>query len=262
VTGWGNTAWFASVSYTTAEMGIHVDERVVRSYYGADEKLRAADTRRCISTYTPPQSGLGHEQPQRSYCLGTGLLTNETAGAFEWYRYDALGRRILVRARRDHSCTSFECNNTITRFVWDGDQILAEIRGDGTEQWTSAELENDKPVAGEQFGRVLYIHGGGIEAPLAIIRMGDTDVGEAILPIANWRGTFVTSTDVNGRKLCPPPTTGYPCIVTWAGAYGSMFYTRGLATERIAWWEPVGEPGRRATATATRASARPTDSGA
>jgi RHS repeat-associated protein len=143
---------------------------------------------------------------------------------------------LLVRARRDHACTSAECNSTITRFVWDGDQILAEIRGDASEQWMSTELENDKPVAGGQYGRVLYVHAGGIDAPLAIIRMGDTDVGEAILPIANWRGTFVTGTDVTGRKLCDAPAAGNPCEVTWPGGYSSAFYTRGLPLARVQWW--------------------------
>jgi len=54
------------------------------------------------------------------------------AGVYEEYWYDPLGRRILVRARQDANCT-LDCQSSITRTIWDGDQILWEIRTQGSD---------------------------------------------------------------------------------------------------------------------------------
>ena len=57
---------------------------------------------------------------------------------FEEYRYDALGRRVLVRSRRRSVCANMEstygleCGAYIERVIWDGDQVLIEDRVDGS----------------------------------------------------------------------------------------------------------------------------------
>jgi RHS repeat-associated protein len=141
------------------------------TYYGADDRIMASDARwaavRLAYTSHPYDS----------------LQT-----AFEEYRYDALGRRVEVRARK--YCASgmgMICRTgTIRRTVWDGDQELHEITMPGDDGVSAAELENDTlavtrsfPYAsggsGDQdprhlFGRELYVFGQSIDAPVAIIR--------------------------------------------------------------------------------------------
>ncbi|WP_420129146.1 hypothetical protein, partial [Longimicrobium sp.] len=73
-----------------------------RSYYGADNKLRA-------------QQGYNE----------TGInFQGERRGYFSEYRYDALGRRVLVRTRRDGLChassansSTVDCTSGIERYV-------------------------------------------------------------------------------------------------------------------------------------------------
>ena len=52
-----------------------------------------------------------------------------------------------------------------------------------------------------QNGRVLYVHGGGIDQPLGLVRMDysfDFPDPTLIVPHANWRGTYETSTFSDG----------------------------------------------------------------
>lgn len=96
------------------------------AYYAADGKIRASDTR----TVADPNVAFG------SFFTTT----------FEEYRYDALGRRIWVRARRfcefDPMQYHAECNlDKVMRTVWDGDDELYEIQMPG--QDGSPYLEND-----------------------------------------------------------------------------------------------------------------------
>src|SRR3712207_5932341 len=88
------------------------------SYYGPDGKLRAV---------------------QRHVQLSGGAK-----GTWEEYRYDALGRRVMVVARPGGSrhpgcdtlglqlcaglCTIGDCTSKVTTVVWDGDQVLREER--------------------------------------------------------------------------------------------------------------------------------------
>ncbi len=143
------------------------------SFYGADGKLRAADFRTLNNS--------GNIDPDYAPYIST----------FEEYRYDALGRRIWVRARRwcedEQNGPNAECRiSKLRRTIWDGTQELWEIQMPG--QDTSSYLENDTgPVTlglvgfapridqGPYFGRVAYTHGLGVDQPLSLIRMGYTD---------------------------------------------------------------------------------------
>lgn len=168
------------------------------SWYGADGQLRAAEFR------SFPKS------------LNGGAEAYTTV--FEQYRYDALGRRVLVRTRKDcklgeMSPVSWCSLGTIRRTVWDGQAELYEIQMLGNEAHLTDgfALENDtlpwSPITtsyptvwdgDRMFGRVAYTYGGDLDRPLSMVRIayGDTVWNGpfhwwpafAIVPHWNWRG--------------------------------------------------------------------------
>jgi len=156
------------------------------SYYDAAGRLRVQDRRACLSD-------------NGSTCSNVTLPEYNARGAFEEYRYDALGRRILVRTRTETYC-GLKCRNAITRVVWDGDQILYEISSPGATSATVAEVEQDTAQVNQQdagdyepYGRVVYTHGAGLDAPLGLLRMNFSNLFPAptlVLPLANWKGQY------------------------------------------------------------------------
>jgi RHS repeat-associated protein len=111
----------------------------------------------------------------------------------ETYRYDPLGRRVWKEMIRDtaqsvcvfHDASS-GCRNEVTRTVWDGANILYDVRmladttGDGSEGY---------PAASTFTGSVGYTHAGGIDVPLDLWK--GTSV---VVPYADWRGTYDVGT--------------------------------------------------------------------
>ena len=164
-----------------------------RSYYDADERLRV------FQQYDTDYSG------------------NKGSGVWEEYRYDPLGRRVLVRTRRENPLCYGDpktCISSVTRFVWSGDQILWELK------------DASGSYAADAGGRVSYVHaGGGIDRPLAIWKQG---VG-TLVTHQNWRGQFAMGTFTSGA---PSDCQQYPpsgCVpVNWPG-WGTT-----------AWHEKVG----------------------
>jgi len=141
----------------------------------------------------------------------------------ETYRYDALGRRVWVRMARDSVCHNLGtpeqlsgCANTITRTVWDGDQILYEIRSPSGDGVSATTMESDA-ATGDYVGVVGYVHGLGIDAPLAL----DKD-GEVVLPIADWRGGFAMG--VCGMAACASTHVKFPAR-TLLGPAATFTYT-------------------------------------
>ena len=118
---------------------------------------------------------------------------------WEEYRYDPLGRRVLVNTRTKDLCTvpnMFRCGAATTRMVWAGDQLLWEIR-------RSSESPGENITSGGSYGTVSYTHAGGIDRPLVITK---DDV--SILPHQNWRGQFSSGTRPDGsRSDCPAGVT-------------------------------------------------------
>jgi len=117
---------------------------------------------------------------------------------------------------------SFRCDNTTRRTIYDGDQVLAELRypNSAGEQDTGPDSANAAAIAAKadrpytwqnheygaantsdwaQNGRVLYMHAGGIDRPLGLIRMDyshDFPEPVTIVPHASWRGTYEQATIV------------------------------------------------------------------
>jgi hypothetical protein len=77
----------------------------------------------------------------------------------------------------------YDCADVVERTIWDGDQILWEVRvADRDFQ------ENDAPQ-GPRAGRVGYTHGPGIDAPLSFVRAGlDADPPHTVIVHLSWRG--------------------------------------------------------------------------
>ena len=149
--GFMTADWWQRKETLCPQSLIYLDALVRNArYYDAESRLRVADN--------------------RSLRNGPDRIGSDPPG-FEEYRYDALGRRILRRARN----TPNETRDLVQRFVWDGNQLVAEIQYPGGSSRTNSELEQDTTTLtsnGDYFGRVLYLHGEGIDQALSITRIG------------------------------------------------------------------------------------------
>lgn len=189
------------VSYPGISYNLRTDTGLLEEraafYYGVDGRLRVVDRRSCVLGYSM-QPGASSSTPR---CFPA---YSKDRGAFEEHRYDALGRRILVRTRQEKEGCADRCNNSATRFVWDGAQILYEMRALGHTGFGAA-LEQDTgrvdPKARGRDGRVAYTHGLGIDRPLAIYRM-DYDTlfpgPLGVYPHTDWRGLYDSGTFESG----------------------------------------------------------------
>jgi RHS repeat-associated protein len=189
--------------------GLKVDRA---SFYGADGQLRAVDYR------TTP--ALGDFQKD-----------------FEEYRYDALGRRVLVRARRSCYYNAACSWSYVRRTVWAGEQELYEIQmpDDSVTVVAGTPLrENDSaavphlPLTDQSdpntfYGRVAYTYGLATDQPLGITRLGYADSAGTwtkpftVVPLWTMRGYADTSYFAEtGSTNC----VGGRCVaVTYPAAY-------------------------------------------
>ena len=107
-----------------------------------------------------------------------GTVSN---GAYEEYRYDALGRRVLMRTRKTTTpppgggtlaalCTIGPYASAISRWVWDGAQLLGETRAPGQDGLSAGALDQlfGSPP---HYGVVGYVHhhAGGWDEPKALM---------------------------------------------------------------------------------------------
>lgn len=224
----GNTRFSYRVVFPNVPSAMREDRA---SYYGADGRLRAADFRQLLNT--PNNAG-------------------PTVMAFEEYRYDALGRRVVVRARRQCDFVSDrpkrQCNlDLVRRTVWDGTQELAEIQmPNGAVNGQVNQTERDTgfvaipPFTLTQdpqyfdpnpyFGRVLYTHGLALDRPLSITRVEYTDDPQAtsgsggqgpsrwaplsIVPVWNDRGQadLFYFADTNSAPYCRTVSGNQRCV--------------------------------------------------
>lgn len=142
--------------------------------YGVDNKLRYA---------------------QKTWYTSDGPQT-----VFSEYRYDALGRRVLGRTRRHTPCTlsEWKCLSTIDRYVWDGDQLVAEFRDPGSNDQPEENL-NASGTFGNFTGMVRYTHAGGIDEPLAV--WGGSSAPYGVVPHLSWRGNYEAGSDIQTGAL-------------------------------------------------------------
>ena len=206
------------------------------SYYGSDGKLHAADHRNF---------------------LPTGASTLDAV--FEEYRYDALGRRVLVYTH--HFCSgnvgddNFLCGPLwVKRTVWDGMAELGEIQMPGDS--TNVELDHGVPTgvptpqqpAGYGFyldlypfyGEVLYAYGPqGLDRPQSLTRASFTTAttdssgsnlavpwtipAYDIVPFWDWHGDAVFGNFAPITRPCEADSNGtFHCaLADWPGlAFG------------------------------------------
>ena len=156
---------------------------------------------------------------QRYAQNGTGVSAIRT-GTWEEIRYDALGRRILTRARRDSSAlcagTNVVCESYVERTIWDGDDILFELRAKGEDSISTIHLDNHFST-GYDRGKVGYVHAGSIDKPIFTM--------DGRVAHYNWRGLPEASSWTNGANAdCTLIGDGSPCTkVNWPGATGVYF---------------------------------------
>ena len=143
-------------------------------------------------------------------------------GAWEEYRYDALGRRVLTKVRRPNSgqplagtnalCTATAgdvCSSYTERVWWAGDAILREAR------------TADSPANPTNSGEVAYVHAPGvrgIDAPVAV-RMG----GVVRVLSTDWRGLGETSLFPNGAPADNTLSGGPAITLAWPSGRGAYF---------------------------------------
>ncbi|MEM7414549.1 MAG: RHS repeat-associated core domain-containing protein [Gemmatimonadota bacterium] len=168
------------------------------SIYSADNKLMFHQVNRDSIDYTH---------------IASGEIEGDW-GVFEEYWYDGLGRRILKRSRQDSPiCTVTDrCYSSIERFVWDGEQILWELRLSG-----SSDIKNPSPSS--YTGEIGYVHGAGIDAPLGMMRNGT-----AHMMHSTNRGLYAFSTNSSGGFTTCVPNNHIGCdYFPWPGGSFSAY---------------------------------------
>lgn len=143
----------------------------------------------------------------------------ESKGVFEEYRYGPLGRRVVLRSRKDGLSNEVGKVSYIQRFIWAGDQLSGEVRAKGGNSATVSEMESDYP-SGRQYGRVGYVHAGGIDQPISIFRGGHPNSGLTyVVPHVNWRGMFDFGTTPSGAEC----TNSNCAIIIWPGDHRGVY---------------------------------------
>ena len=135
-----------------------------------------------------------HQSASNSYYTAHNKLAvvqkwTDASHTWEEYWYDALGRRVFTRTRHDLPMCGYPivCPGFVDRTVWDGDQIIAEQRSSGLDSVTGG---------APNFGTVRYVHGLGLDAPVAIL---DNRFTDARVIHYNWRGLAEASSWSNGN---------------------------------------------------------------
>jgi RHS repeat-associated protein len=220
-------------------------------YYGADNRLRLVDKRSCYVEPVfngPPQGEVG--------CNTQTRLAFADRWAFEEYRYDALGRRILTRSWEE-TCAGSGCVRALQRTVWDGDQVLYEIRYPNLSEQNAGVVDLGDSIPGPPtcspgcdtyrpqeifpYGVIGYVHAAGVDDPLMAIRMfygPQRSAPFAIVPHANWRGAYVTGTDGAGQAHGECAASAPSCVaISWPGARQfAGFKPRGYSEDGPAAW--------------------------
>jgi RHS repeat-associated protein len=181
------------------------------SYYDASGRLRIVDMQACA-----------WRQDADTGAMICNSLREGDRSAFEEYRYDPLGRRVLVRSAEQ---CEVACIEKVTRTVWDGDRILWEIRTGGDNPERDVVPAGQLPPYHVDAGRVAYTFGEALDHPLAVHRFdyrdsvfSKYDTGPApigmqpltIYPHTNWRGDYQIGTFSTGETQRCVQAPGQP----------------------------------------------------
>ncbi len=201
-------------AFTNQSTGLGEYRTAAASFFDAEQRLRAFAKRSCY---------LNSGTNTCNYVTTVPITDRQV---WEEYRYDAFGRRVMMRSRSDSSCTT-QCFSSLQRFVWDGSSLLYELRypgGDSLNASPSVLERESGPVHDPSiiYGRVAYTHGLGIDQPLDLIRMEYSSAFPYPLrlsPHANWRGMYDLGSFNDGRRehcTAYPPGVGGQCVgITW-----------------------------------------------
>ncbi len=165
-----NTIWPDEVTATTEPSGGVVRTGEVQRLFNSTYLLYGA-----TRTYL---SADGQTKVVQRYQVNSSVGN----GVFEEYRYDALGRRVLMRSRKTPTpppgggtlaslctvVTGNPCVSAISRWVWDGAQLLGETRAPGQDGLSAPALDQ---LTGSppSYGVVGYVHIGGWDEPRALM---------------------------------------------------------------------------------------------
>ena len=200
---------------------------------------------------------------------------------FEESRYDALGRRILVRSQRvcDTTGSSTDCAlSLVRRTLWAGSQEIAEIQMPGHPGTSATVLENDTDTIPTQptmwgdspvdqnswYGRVAYTFAGAIDQPISVTRFRFVDSLQywgvlrpkktwapfTMIPHWNWRGNADNGSVADGagsvvdgvREMCTGSGPTLRCVRLLFPS-GMSSYARNA--QRQANWQGTLTEGKR-----------------
>ncbi len=135
-----------------------------------------------------------------SWATGTQPPLYRSYTSTETYQYDPLNRRVMVRGQRGSNCSNHDhssgCGSALTRQIWDGSDLLAEIRvNSDTTGGLTPPVESDAPGNGPLFGRVGYIHGLGIRPAAGVVQ------GERAHPAVYGLSRELHGGDLSGHAL-------------------------------------------------------------
>ena len=250
----GNTV-LSSIATIPSNWAVQYDDRV--AYYDAAGVVRESERR-------------VHDRLGGSLVWEQAYLTRMR----EWYRYDPLGRRILVRAKT--SCWSPSdqyyagCDIGWTRrTVWNGSAELVEIQRpvEGLLSGTLAMQESDISTLSlpmrtqfpihygahldpnRFFGRVAYTHAGGVDRPLSITRFAHADRDRnatgtplhywptfTLIPHWNARGEATTGTYANGAGISDTSVSGDPRELGVEWPVGALAFGRLVSDTVLTAW--------------------------
>jgi len=224
-----DTTWYDPagnrIGFNMSNVNSIILQEDTRDYYDAGDHLRVVDRRTCTDNAEISNFCVENIEPGQNY-----------RGAFESYRYDALGRRVLVRTLTDSACFYQFCPHTLERTVWDGNEVLYEIRYRGGNASLATEpdtISYPDTISGElyhPYGRVAYTNGPTLDRPLDIIRMGfdvDSFVNPIVLiPHTDWKEHFdIGSYDDGSMNRCTNYNDITSCVtIYWPAPYVYVQY--------------------------------------
>ncbi len=177
--------------------GLGVSNQVAeKHYYTGDDRLAA------VQRYADNDNGISN-------------------GSWEEYRYDALGRRVLTRVRRNSSSPVYGanalcvppsvCQSYIERAVWDGDRLQYEER-----------TPENGPADGQNSGSVGYVHLQDLDQPVAVLGVTTSVINY------DWRGLAESSLHPDGTGADCSIGAPAPCLdIAWpgGGAQSGVYFT-------------------------------------